>query len=143
LKSGELESVEVGGVRYLWPAGRLIRREPESVVRFLAPFDPLVWDRRRFEYFWGWPYRFEAYTPPSKRKLGYYAMPLLWKADVIGWINAARRGNQLSIDAGFVSGKPPSEKAFHRAFEVEAQKLQQLLASTEHNQSSPAAIGRF
>jgi hypothetical protein len=126
LKSGEVESVEVGGARYLWPAGRLIRREPESVVRFLAPFDPLVWDRRRFEYFWGWAYRFEAYTPPSKRKLGYYAMPLLWKADVIGWVNAARHGKEFSIDAGFVSGKPPAEKSFHRAFEMEAQKLRQF-----------------
>lgn len=48
-------------------------------VRLLAPFDPLVWDRRRFELLWGWPYRFEAYTPPAKRKLGYYALPLLWR----------------------------------------------------------------
>ena len=93
LKSGELESAEVDGVRYLWPAGRLLRKAPEDRVRFLAPFDPLVWDRRRFELFWGWPYRFEAYTPPAKRKLGYYALPLLWRAEVIGWVNAAKRGN--------------------------------------------------
>ena len=36
-------------------------------VRLLAPFDPVVWDRRRFEHFWGWAYRFEAYTPAPKR----------------------------------------------------------------------------
>ena len=48
-------------------------------VRLLAPFDPIVWDRRRFELLWGWPYRFEAYTPVAKRKLGYYALPLLWR----------------------------------------------------------------
>ena len=48
-------------------------------VRLLAPFDPVVWDRRRFELFWGWAYRFEAYTPAAKRKLGYYALPLLWR----------------------------------------------------------------
>jgi uncharacterized protein YcaQ len=77
LKSGELESTVADGVRYVWPSGRLKRSEPPKVVRFLAPFDPLVWDRRRFEHFWGWPYRFEAYTPPAKRKLGYYALPLL------------------------------------------------------------------
>ena len=31
-------------------------------------------------------YRFEAYTPPAKRNLGYYAMPLLWRDDVIAWV---------------------------------------------------------
>jgi uncharacterized protein len=127
LKSGELESAEVEGVRYLWPAGRLVRKAPEDVVRFLAPFDPVVWDRRRFEYFWGWPYRFEAYTPLAKRKLGYYAMPLLWRADVIGWVNAVRRGNELSIDAGFVSGQPPAEKSFRAAFAAELQRFREFL----------------
>jgi uncharacterized protein len=127
LKSGEVESAEVDGVRYLWPAGRLMRDEPEEVVRFLAPFDPVVWDRRRFEYFWGWPYRFEAYTPPAKRKLGYYAMPLLWRAEVIGWVNVFRRGEQLSIETGFVSGKRPSERPFQAAFEGETERLRRFL----------------
>ncbi len=127
LKSGELESGEVDGVRYLWPAGRLVRRAPEDRVRFLAPFDPLVWDRRRFEHFWGWPYRFEAYTPPAKRKLGYYALPLLWRAEVIGWVNAAKRGNDVMIEAGYVRGKRPAEKIFHRAFEAESQNLRKFL----------------
>lgn len=128
LKSGELESVEVGGIRYLWPAGRLVRREPESIVRFLAPFDPLVWDRRRFEQFWGWPYRFEAYTPPAKRKLGYYAMPLLWRSEVIGWVNASRRGDELSLKAGFVRGEKPREPSFEREFEAEAQRMRRFLS---------------
>ena len=29
-------------------------------------------------------------TPVAKRKLGYYALPLLWREAVIGWANAAR-----------------------------------------------------
>ena len=40
--------------------------EPESRVRAFAPFDPAVWDRRRFAAFWGWEYRLEAYTPPAQ-----------------------------------------------------------------------------
>ena len=39
----------------------------------------MVWDRDRFELLWGWVYRFEAYTPARKRRLGYYAFPLLWR----------------------------------------------------------------
>jgi uncharacterized protein len=136
LQSGEMESAEVDGVRYLWPAGRIIRREPEQVVRFLAPFDPVVWDRYRFEHFWGWPYRFEAYTPPAKRKLGYYAMPLLWKAEVIGWVNASRRGSELTIDAGFVSGKRPREKSFSSEFEAESERLRQFLSCSEDTEEA-------
>ena len=63
-------------------------------MRLLAPFDPVVWDRRRFELFWGWAYRFEAYTPAPKRKLGYYALPLLWRDRVIGWGNLSLRGRR-------------------------------------------------
>jgi uncharacterized protein len=131
LQAGELQSADIDGVRYLWPAGRLIRREPEPVVRFLAPFDPLVWDRFRFEYFWGWPYRFEAYTPPSKRKMGYYAMPLQWRAEVIGWVNALRQGRELTIEAGFVKGKRPMEKSFSSEFEAESERLRQFLSRSK------------
>jgi uncharacterized protein len=129
LKSGALESIIADGVRYVWPSGRLKRTEPQEVVRFLAPFDPLVWDRRRFEHFWGWPYRFEAYTPPAKRKLGYYALPLLWRADVIGWVNVFGSGNNLTLNPGFVSGQPPSEKKFHDEFAAESERLRHFLSA--------------
>ncbi len=81
--------VAAGGTHFLLPAGETLDAQSEERVALLAPFDPLVWDRRRFELFWGWDYRFEAYTPPSKRRFGYYALPLLWRDDVIGWANAA------------------------------------------------------
>ena len=49
--------------------------DPPARVRFLAPFDPVVWDRRRFAQLWSWEYRFEADTLARKRVLGYHAMP--------------------------------------------------------------------
>jgi uncharacterized protein len=136
LKSGALESGVADGVRYVWAAGRLKRSEPQEVVRFLAPFDPLVWDRKRFEHFWGWPYRFEAYTPPPKRKLGYYALPLLWRADVIGWVNVSGRGNELTISPGFVSGQSPAEKPFHEAFAAESERLRYFLSPQSEGANS-------
>ncbi|XXT00609.1 crosslink repair DNA glycosylase YcaQ family protein [Sorangium sp. So ce363] len=54
------------------------RHAPDEAVRLLAPFDPVVWDRRRFELLWGWAYRFEAYVPAPNRKLRYYALPRPW-----------------------------------------------------------------
>ena len=65
-------------------------RETRPAGTLPQPFDPIVWDRRRFEHLWGWAYRFEAYTPEAKRQFGYYAMPLLWGDRVIGWVNLAK-----------------------------------------------------
>src|SRR5688572_23665684 len=57
----------VAGVDWYWPAGEQPGvADPDDTVRLLAPFDPIVWDRRRFELLWAWPYRFEAYTPVAK-----------------------------------------------------------------------------
>ena len=126
MESGELACAEVDGLRYVWPAAQLIRRTAERTVRFLAPFDPLAWDRRRFEHFWGWAYRFEAYTPAAKRKLGYYAMPLLWMDDVIGWVNVSSKQGELSVKTGFAKEKP-KERVFRQAFEAEVERFQEFL----------------
>lgn len=70
----------VDGADWQWPADESPQAAAEALddeVRLLSPFDPVVWDRARFERFFGWPYRFEAYTPAARRKLGYYALPLL------------------------------------------------------------------
>ena len=82
-----LSHVRIEGVDWYWAAAETADGAVLDTVRLLAPFDPLVWDRRRFELFWGWRYRFEAYTPAAKRILGYYALPLLWRDQVIGWAN--------------------------------------------------------
>ena len=87
----------VDGIDWYRPARRA-PPAPRARVRLLAPFDPLVWDRRRFEHFWGWAYRFEAYAPPLKRILGYYAL-LLWRDAVIGWANATATGRRLPRSA--------------------------------------------
>lgn len=72
-----LPSAEVDGVRWYWPTGEnplatkwTSRDASQGAARLLAPFDPVVWDRRRFELFWNWNYRFEAYTPAAKRVRG-------------------------------------------------------------------------
>lgn len=129
LASGELESGELDGVRYLWPASmpKADAANGRRDVRFLAPFDPIVWDRRRFEHLWGWPYRFEAYTKPPNRQFGYYAMPLLWGDRVIGWVNVTTPDGQLDVQAGFVAPRP-KDRAFHRGFDAEVARMEAFLA---------------
>jgi len=137
LDSGELTSAEVDGVRYVWPAGSENGTGTDDSVRFLAPFDPLVWDRRRFEHLWGWAYRFEAYTPTPKRKMGYYAMPMLWKADIVGWVNMSQAGGKLKVIPGFV--KKQNGPGFRAAFEEEVERFRQFLKPREDLKATDTA----
>ena len=124
-----LARARVGGVDWYWPAEEHPSRcpSPGDVVRLLTPFDPVVWDRARFELLWGWPYRFEAYTPLAKRKLGYYALPLLWRERVVGWANLAVRDGMLQAEFGFANGSPPRGKAFRIALEEELHRVRRFL----------------
>lgn len=121
----------VDGVEWYWPAEQpLSVDEKNDVVRLLAPFDPVVWDRRRFELLWGWPYRFEAYTPASRRKLGYYALPMLWRDRVIGWGNLSVKDGTLQSQFGYVASQPPRDRTFRRALEEELDRASAFLGLT-------------
>lgn len=97
VEAGELLRVDVEG----WPtpgyvhpdhaallaaasAGRL--RATRDVL--LSPFDPLVWDRERAAQFFDFDYRIECYTPASKRRFGYFVLPLLCHGRLVGRIDA-------------------------------------------------------
>jgi hypothetical protein len=123
-----LAHTRLDGVEWYWPADE----NPEAAtadeqVRLLAPFDPVVWDRRRFEILWGWAYRFEAYTPVRKRKLGYYALPLLWRDRVIGWGNVTVRNGTLQSDVGYIAPHAPRGQAFRRALADELLRMRLCL----------------
>ena len=99
----------------------LLARDP------LEAFDPLVRDRARFALLWGWEYRFEAYTPAAKRKLGYYALPLLWRDRVIGWANLSVKDGQLLSEFGYVKS-PPDDRAFKRELVAELDRMRAFLS---------------
>ncbi len=121
----------INGVSWFWPADEnpLARRHaPDEQLRLLAPFDPIVWDRRRFEMFWGWEYKFEAYVPAPKRKMGHYALPLLWGEQMLGWANLRLDKGRLKHDLGFAAGARPKGAAFKLALEEELARMRVFLA---------------
>jgi len=125
----ELPQTRIDGTSWLWPAAEeptSRRHQTDSGLRLLAPFDPVVWDRRRFELFWGWAYKFEAYTPVAKRLMGHYALPMLWGEQVIGWANVRVQDERLVPDLGFVAARPRSA-AFRLALDEELQRLHSFL----------------
>jgi hypothetical protein len=123
-----LTHATIDGVDWYWPADET--PEPAAAperVRLLAPFDPVVWDRRRFELLWGWAYRFEAYTPVKRRKFGYYSLPLLWGDRVIGWANVSSANGVLHADSAYVTGQRPRGRTFSTELDLELDRLREFL----------------
>ena len=123
-----LAQSRVDGVEWYWPVDERVTRDATGdAVRLLAPFDPVVWDRRRFELLWGWAYRFEAYTPAAKRQRGYYALPLLWRDQVIGWGNVSVQTGVLQAEIGYVDATAPRSRAFTRGLDAEIDRMRTFL----------------
>ena len=118
------------GQTYFWSAENTLEPGPVSGVRIVGPFDPLVWDRRRFAHLHGWTYKFEAYTPPAKRRMGYYALPLFWNEQAVGWANLNVEQGQLISDLGFVPGVRQTVK-LRRGIEAELERYRAFLNLTE------------
>src|SRR6202158_4543068 len=123
-----LSYAHIDGIDWYWPANRASTRPaPDDTVRLLTPFDPVVWDRARFELFWGWTYRFEAYTPVAKRKRGYYALPILWRDRVIGWGNLSVKNGQLTSEFGYIKS-PPRDRTYQRELDAELARMRTFLS---------------
>ena len=55
------------------------KRAPfQARLEFIAPLDNLLWDRRLIKAIFGFDYKWEIYTPVSRRKYGYYVLPVLY-----------------------------------------------------------------
>jgi len=129
-----LQRARVEGIEWVWPVDERAesrRWKPDNQVRLLTPFDPVVWDRRRFELLWGWAYRFEAYTPPAKRKMGYYALPLLWGDRVIGWGNLSVAAGVLNAQLQYVEGRAPRDAGFVDGLDAELGRMRAFLGLVE------------
>ena len=108
-KEGAVTPVRVDGLRF--PLYLLSGDLPlmESVLsgqaslrprlEFLAPLDPVLWDRKLIEAVFGYQYTWEIYTPVSRRKYGYYVLPLLYGDRLIGRIEpkADRKTKTLTV----------------------------------------------
>jgi hypothetical protein len=66
-------------------AGRDPNGRPAGVA-FLAPLDPLVWDRSLLRPLFDFDYVWEVYVPERKRRWGYYVLPILFGDRLVGRI---------------------------------------------------------
>lgn len=90
-------SVEVEGWKepaFLHPDNRKLAKAASTgrikleLTTLLSPFDPLVWDRARAQFMFGFDYRLECYTPEPKRRYGYFTLPILRRGALVGRLDA-------------------------------------------------------
>jgi uncharacterized protein YcaQ len=55
-------------------------------LSFIAPLDPLLWDRGALGPLYDFDYIWEVYTPAVKRRWGYYVLPILFGDRLVGRI---------------------------------------------------------
>jgi uncharacterized protein len=115
VEAGELIPVEVEGIRglrFIVGAEREMLEQAEREVAagnppagtppgvaFLAPLDPLAWDRKFLSTCFDFDYTWEVYVPAEKRRFGYYVLPLLYGDRLVGRIEPRfdRKADALRI----------------------------------------------
>ena len=95
VESGEVIPVEIAGLDA--PACYALKEalqeaergcEAQARLHILSPFDNLVIRRRWLERVFGFAYRLESYLPASKRRHGYFCLPILWGEHFVGRLDA-------------------------------------------------------
>ncbi|MBR5979768.1 MAG: YcaQ family DNA glycosylase [Oscillospiraceae bacterium] len=109
-RNGEITGIEVDGIRFpLYilsgdlPLMEIVisgQVDTKPRLEFLAPLDPMLWDRKLIEALWGFRYSWEIYTPAAKRQYGYYTLPVLYGDRFMGRIEprADRKTGTLTVN---------------------------------------------
>jgi uncharacterized protein YcaQ len=71
--------------------------EAPDRIRLLAPFDPVIRDRKRALRLFNFDYSFEAFVPAKKRKYGYYVLPILEGDRLVGRVDPRHEREQQAL----------------------------------------------
>ncbi len=96
-KTGQITTItieDIPGEFYIPTAALQIPIEINDNISFIAPLDNLTWDRDLLLYLFDYDYKWEVYTPVSKRRWGYYVLPILKGSKFIGRIEFHKQRKQ-------------------------------------------------
>ncbi|MCY3971555.1 MAG: winged helix DNA-binding domain-containing protein [Acidobacteria bacterium] len=95
---------------------RRVRPAPDRGV-LLSPFDPVLWRRPRVAHLFGFDQILEIFKPASKRRYGYYCMPVLGGDRLVARydLKAHRRPGRLEVLSLHYEADGPKASAADRA----------------------------
>ncbi len=123
------ESAVVAGTRGTWRVDPAQLGQPFSGrAALLSPFDRLIHDRKRTTDLFDFDYQLEMYKPATKRRWGYFALPVLYADRLVGKLDASvdRKAGVLRVDA--IHQDEPFDRAMTAAVEAEIEDLARWLA---------------
>jgi len=95
-------------------------------LRFLAPVDPVVWDRRRFQLFCGSEYKWRPMCRPTSAAWAITRCPCYGGEQILGWANLKVVDGRLQHELGF-AGPRPRGSTFQLAVDEALQRMQEFL----------------
>ena len=150
---GTLLELEIDGLRGRYrmlaeEAGLLAETAAASAdrdagVTFLAPLDPLAWDRRLLRTLFGFNYLWEVYVPAARRRYGYYVLPILFGDRLVGRIEPRlERATRILriVGLGFEDGFDPLDTAFVRALAESVRAYRSFVGAGTVSWSRGAAL---
>jgi len=154
-RRGVVQGVRVAEDGNEWPGSWLVHAEDlplldrleagewEPRTTLLSPFDNLIIDRARTELLFGFYYRMEIYVPQSKRRFGYYSLPILHGDRFIGLVDPTmdRKRGVLVVNAVHAEPDAPMTLRAGRAVAGAIGNLAEFLGGreVEYKGSAPDA----
>jgi uncharacterized protein YcaQ len=137
VRRGELVPVAFPGAgkQEHWASPAAIEANGEGIsrdlVHILSPFDPLIIQRKRTNLIFGYNHLFEAYLPKARRKLGYFALPVLAGDEIVAALDlkADRQNRKLLMQKWTWVGegkKTACRKELKQAIEDELDRFERF-----------------
>jgi uncharacterized protein len=135
VRSGELVPLVLEGAakQEHWAAPSALEPgegAPPDLVHILSPFDPLIIQRKRTNLIFGYNHLFEAYLPKAKRKLGYFALPVLVGDEIVAALDLKtdRQNKKLLMQqwTWVGNGKKSGRKELKRRIEDELDRFERF-----------------
>ncbi len=142
-RAGRIERLRIAEDGVEWPGPwyvhaddlplleRLQAGDWQPRTTLLSPFDNLVIGRERTERLFGFRFRMEIYVPKAARQYGYYVLPVLHGARLVGRVDPAmdRRRERLLVHA--VHAEPDAPAAAGPALAAALHELAAFLDAEE------------
>ncbi|HEX2886642.1 winged helix-turn-helix domain-containing protein [Vineibacter terrae] len=124
-------ALEDAGKTEYWARPEVLDAPPqqpdEALVHILSPFDPLIIQRKRLQFFFDYEHRFEAYVPKEKRVFGYFVLPVLVGDKVVAAVDLKtdRENRKLLVQKWNWIGRG-SARTYKRLIEEELHRFERF-----------------